>query len=64
MDTSLAALSLSEGRDALNSRSREARVLFFLTFVLAPMLAIGFVGGYGFVIWILQALTGLPGPVH
>ena len=44
------------------SKAEERRVFLFLTVVLAPILAVGVVGGYGFVVWMFQLLTGrLPG---
>ena len=45
-------------------KSRESRVLAFLTFVLAPLIAVAFVGGYGFLIWIVQMVAGPPGSAH
>ena len=37
-------------------------MFLFLTVVLAPVLAVAVVGGYGFVVWILQMIYGPPGP--
>jgi nitrate reductase NapE len=42
------------------SRRREAFTFFFLTVVLAPVLAVGIVGGYGFLVWMYQIVTGPP----
>ncbi|HYZ25915.1 MAG TPA: periplasmic nitrate reductase, NapE protein [Geminicoccaceae bacterium] len=44
------------------SRGRELAMFLFLTVVLAPVLAVAAVGGYGFVVWILQMIYGPPGP--
>jgi nitrate reductase NapE len=44
------------------SRSRALLMFLFLTVVLAPMLAVAAVGGYGFIVWILQMIYGPPGP--
>jgi nitrate reductase NapE len=44
------------------SRGRELVMFLFLTVVLAPVLAVAAVGGYGFVVWILQMIFGPPGP--
>jgi len=44
------------------SRGRELTVFLFLTVVLAPVLAVAAVGGYGFVVWMLQMMYGPPGP--
>lgn len=41
---------------------KDERVAFLiLTVFLAPILSILIVGGYGFIIWISQILTGPPG---
>lgn len=44
------------------SKSRETRLLVFLLVFLFPILAIAIVGGYGFIVWILQMILGPPGP--
>jgi periplasmic nitrate reductase NapE len=36
-------------------------VFLFLTVVLAPMLAVAIVGGYGFMVWMYQLFAGPPG---
>lgn len=44
------------------TRKQELRAFFFLTVVTAPILAVMGVGGYGFIVWMMQMLTGrLPG---
>lgn len=43
-------------------RRRELLVFLFLTVVLAPVLAVAVVGGWGFLVWIYQMLYGPPGP--
>ena len=40
----------------------EIRAFVLLAFVLAPVFAVLFVSGYGFLVWIYQMLTGPPGP--
>jgi nitrate reductase NapE len=42
-------------------RRRELLVFLFLTVVLAPMLAVAIVGGYGFMVWMYQLFAGPPG---
>jgi nitrate reductase NapE len=37
-------------------------MFLFLTVVLAPVLAVAIVGGYGFLIWMYQLIAGPPGP--
>ena len=41
-------------------RRQELSVFLFLTVVLAPILAVAIVGGYGFAIWMYQLLSGPP----
>jgi nitrate reductase NapE len=42
------------------SRRKELLLFLFLTVVLAPVLAVAIVGGYGFMVWIWQIFTGPP----
>jgi periplasmic nitrate reductase NapE len=42
------------------SRRRELLLFLFLTVVLAPMLAVAIVGGFGFMVWIWQIFAGPP----
>ena len=44
------------------TRSRELRAFLFLTVVLAPVITLAIVGGYGFAVWILPLIAGPPGP--
>jgi len=43
-------------------RRQELTVFVALTLVLAPVLAIATVGGYGLGIWVYQMISGPPGP--
>jgi nitrate reductase NapE len=47
--------------NARTRRQRELLTFLFLTIFLAPLLAVAFVGSYGFAIWIYQIFTGPPG---
>lgn len=47
--------------ESRENRSRETRVLVFLTVVMAPLLAVALVGSYGLMIWLYQLLAGPPG---
>lgn len=59
----LRAASVSTRPEAASSsRGEELRVFLFLTVVLAPVLAVAIVGGYGFLVWMYQLVTGPPGP--
>jgi periplasmic nitrate reductase NapE len=42
------------------TKGEERRVFFFLVVCLAPILAVMVVGGYGFLIWMLQIVFGPP----
>jgi nitrate reductase NapE len=46
--------------DTTQRRTEEWRTWIFLTFVMAPVLAVAVVGGYGFIVWMYQLLTGPP----
>lgn len=47
---------------APSTRQEEWRTFVFLAVVTAPVLAVAVVGGYGFVVWMYQLITGdLPG---
>jgi periplasmic nitrate reductase NapE len=48
--------------DARQERRRELLSFLFLTVVLAPLLSVMIVGGYGFAVWIFQIIAGPPGP--
>ena len=41
-------------------KRQELTVLLFLTLVLAPLIAIAIVAGYGFVVWMYQLIAGPP----
>jgi nitrate reductase NapE len=42
-------------------KRRELTVFLFLTLVLAPLLAVMIVAGYGFLVWMYQIIAGPPG---
>jgi len=42
-------------------KNNEFRAFLFLVVVLAPVLSVGIVGGYGFVVWMSQLLLGPAG---
>lgn len=45
------------------SRTRELITFFILAFAIWPVLAVGFVGAYGFLVWMYQIVYGPPGPL-
>ena len=47
--------------DAQNiQKKKELNAFIFLTVILAPLLAVAIVGGYGLLIWLYQFFTGPP----
>ncbi len=55
---------MAQNQDALveepSTRKDELRVFVFLAVVLAPVLSIALVGGYGFFVWFTQIILGPP----
>lgn len=47
-----------------NSRRQELFAFLFLAVLIWPVIAVGLVGGYGFIIWMFQIVFGPPGPPH
>lgn len=50
------------GGSPARERRRELLTFLFLAIVLGPALSVAVVGGFGFVVWIVQILAGPPGP--
>ncbi len=48
--------------EARRERKAEITAFLFLTIILWPVLAIGAVGGWGFLVWMYQLIAGPPGP--
>jgi len=44
-----------------STRSEELRSVLFLSVVMAPVLAVMVVGGFGFLVWMVQLVSGPPG---
>ena len=44
------------------AKPREITMFLVLAFAIWPILAVAVVGGYGFIVWMFQAVTGPPGP--
>ena len=44
-----------------STRQEELRSFLFFTVVMAPVLAVAVVGGYGFLVWMYQLVAGPPG---
>jgi nitrate reductase NapE len=46
--------------DAPSTRLEELRSFLFFTVVMAPLLAVLVVGGYGFLVWMYYLVSGPP----
>jgi nitrate reductase NapE len=46
----------------LKGKRGEQTVFAVLAVLIWPVIAVGVVGGYGFLVWMYQLLTGPPGP--
>jgi nitrate reductase NapE len=53
--------SLENAPPSPSTRQEELRSFLFFTVVMAPVLAVLIVGGYGFLVWMYQVLAGPPG---
>jgi nitrate reductase NapE len=47
--------------DSKLQKRRELRAFLFLTIMLAPVLSVVIVGGFGFLVWMYQLMAGPPG---
>jgi periplasmic nitrate reductase NapE len=56
--------SSQDGVAPRNSRREELFAFVFLAVLIWPALAVGMVGGYGFLVWMYQIVFGPPGPPH
>lgn len=43
------------------TRAQELKAFVALAVVMAPVLAVGIVSGYGFLVWMVQLVAGPPG---
>jgi nitrate reductase NapE len=44
-----------------HTRAEELRAFLFLSVIVAPVIAMIVVGGYGLLVWIFQMFSGPPG---
>ena len=44
-----------------STHREELRSVLFLAFVMAPIVAVAVVSGYGFLVWMFQLVAGPPG---
>jgi nitrate reductase NapE len=54
----------TENADARPTRRSEFFVFAIIAVLIWPVVAVGVVGGYGFLVWMLQIILGPPGPPH
>lgn len=54
----------SIGSPKPSSRREEIVAFIVLAIIIWPILAVGIVGGYGFLVWMFQMIYGPPGPPH
>lgn len=55
------------GPEAVSEKpTKRAELAAFLTLAVLiwPIIAVGVVGGYGFLVWMMQIVFGPPGPPH
>lgn len=52
---------MSDATSEVQTRRQERRSLIFLSVVMAPVLAVMIVAGYGFLVWVYQMFAGPPG---
>ena len=50
-----------EAESSSFSKAQELRSFLFLAVVMAPVLAVIIVSGYGFAVWMYQLVAGPPG---
>jgi nitrate reductase NapE len=44
------------------TKAQELRAFLALAVLMAPVLAVAVVSGYGFIVWMVQLVAGPPGP--
>jgi len=59
-DSKQGGLVVTEGKETV-TKAQELRSFLFLSVIMAPVLAVILVSGYGFVVWMYQIVAGPPG---
>lgn len=54
--------AMPSARPSRRARRRELLTFFILAFGIWPIVAVGVVGGFGFLVWMWQIVFGPPGP--
>jgi nitrate reductase NapE len=52
---------VADSNETTFTKAQELRSFLFLAVVMAPVLAVVFVSGYGFIVWMYQLIAGPPG---
>jgi nitrate reductase NapE len=60
--TSPDSSAFQDGAAQRNSRREELFAFLVLAVLIWPVVAVGVVGGYGFIVWMFQIAFGPPGP--
>ncbi|MGY4331004.1 nitrate reductase NapE [Bradyrhizobium sp. LB1.3] len=62
----MADVSKHDDPHSRSSGGRRSELLVFaiIAAVIWPIMAVGVVGGYGFLVWMTQLILGPPGPPH
>lgn len=58
----MAELVPPETVDGKSQRKTELLTFTVLAFGIWPIMAVGFVGAFGFIVWMFQIIYGPPGP--
>lgn len=56
--------AMNEETAAPATKAQEMRVFLLLSVLMAPVLAVLLVSGWGFLVWMVQLLAGPPGPLR
>ncbi|CAH1668979.1 Protein NapE [Hyphomicrobiales bacterium] len=62
MTTETAGTSGPEAAPDKPTRRAEVMAFLMLAILIWPVVAVGVVGGYGFLVWMFQIVLGPPGP--
>ena len=62
-DPLVRATAPTRGASPREARVRELLAFLVLAVLIWPIIAVGIVSGWGFLVWMYYAFTGPPGPV-
>lgn len=64
MATESVETSVTEPSQYRPTKRAEIAAFLILAVLIWPIIAVGIVGGYGFLVWMSQLVLGPPGPPH